>query len=253
MSHTKNRGIADVETKLYSELAEWWPLMSTPSEYEEEAGFYTEILREACAPRTVMELGSGGGNNESHMKAHFELTLVDRSAEMLAVSSELNPECEHVQGDMCDVRLGKVFDAVFVHDAVCYMTSPADLARLIETTNVHCRPGGAVLFCPDWFRETFEPVTSHGGHDGPERSFRYLEWDCEPAPGEDTYRTDFAFLLRESGKVRVVHDMHVFGLFPRERWLELCRGSGLEPELRKVFHTGGNREGSELILCRKPA
>ena len=48
-----------VEPKLYSELAAWWPLMSTPADYEEEAGFYTEILREACDPRTVLELGSG--------------------------------------------------------------------------------------------------------------------------------------------------------------------------------------------------
>ncbi len=243
-----------VEPKLYCELAAWWPLMSAPADYQEEAGFYTEILREACDPRTVLELGSGGGNNASHMKAHFQLTLVDRSNGMLAVSRELNPECEHLQGDMCDVRLERVFDAVFVHDAVSYITTLVDLARVIATANVHCRPGGAVLFCPDWFRETFEPRTNHGGHDGPERSFRYLEWDSNPAPGEDTFRSDYAFLLREPGnEVRVVHDQHVCGLFPRERWLELCREAGFEPELRKVFHTGGNSEGSELILCRKPA
>ena len=75
-----------VEPKLYCELAAWWPLMSAPADYQEEAGFYTEILREACDPRTVLELGSGGGNNASHMKAHFQLTLVDRSNGMLAVS-----------------------------------------------------------------------------------------------------------------------------------------------------------------------
>ncbi len=246
--------MGDVEPKLYSDLAEWWPLMSTPADYEEEAGFYTEILRETCAPRMVLELGSGGGNNASHMKAHFELTLVDRSSGMLDVSRELNPECEHVQGDMCHVRLGREFDAVFIHDAICYLTNLVDLARAIETANVHCKPAGALLICPDWFLETFEPVTSHGGHDGPGRSFRYLEWDSEPSPGKDTYTTDFAFLLKESDRpLRVVHDQHVFGLFPRERWLDLCRAAGLEPELRKVFHTGGSPVGSELILCRKPA
>ncbi len=243
-----------MEPKLYSELAEWWPLMSTPADYEEEAGFYTEIFREACDPRTVLELGSGGGNNASHMKAHFELTLVDRSTGMLAVSRELNPECEHVQGDMCDVRLGRQFDAVFVHDAVSYLTSLPDLARAIETASVHCKPGGVALFCPDWFRETFEPSTNHGGHDGQGRSFRYLEWDSKPTPGQDSFTADYAFLLRESGKaVRVVHDQHVCGLFPRERWLALCRAAGLQPQIRKVVHTGGNSEGSELILCRKPA
>ena len=62
----------------------------------------TERLIEACeAPtRTLLELGSGGGNNASHMKAHFAPTLVDASAGMLDVSRALNPECEHVEGDI---------------------------------------------------------------------------------------------------------------------------------------------------------
>ena len=34
------------------------------------------------------------------------------------------------------------FDAVFVHDAVVYMTTEADLALAIKTAFVHCRPGG---------------------------------------------------------------------------------------------------------------
>lgn len=38
--------------------------------------------------------------------ARHQLTLVDLSSGMLAVSRELNPECEHHVGDMCAVRLG---------------------------------------------------------------------------------------------------------------------------------------------------
>ena len=97
--------------RLYSELAEWWPLLSAPGDYDEEAGYFRELLVEACNPRTVLELGSGGGNNASHLKRHFDLTLVDRSPQMLAVSRALNPECEHVAGDMRSIRLGRQFDA----------------------------------------------------------------------------------------------------------------------------------------------
>ena len=70
---------------------------------------------------TCSSSDSGGGNNAWHLRRHFTMTLVDRSEEMLAVSRRLNPGCEHVAGDMRDVRLGRTFDAVFVHDAVAYM------------------------------------------------------------------------------------------------------------------------------------
>ena len=93
--------------KMYEELAPWWPLLSAPADYEEEADFYGKTLAAACThpPRSVLELGSGGGNNASHMKAQYELVLVEPAVGMLAVSRFLNPECEHVQGDMRTVRL----------------------------------------------------------------------------------------------------------------------------------------------------
>ena len=121
--------------KLYSDLASWWPLLSAPEDYAEEAAFYTRMLLAAGAlrPRTVLELGSGGGNNASHMKSHFDLVLVDPSPGMLAVSRRLNPECEHLEGDMRSVRLGREFDAVFVHDAGRTAAGDADCIRALQT------------------------------------------------------------------------------------------------------------------------
>jgi SAM-dependent methyltransferase len=217
--------------KLYAELAPWWPLLSSPAAYAEEAALYRRALVEACEPpaRTLLELGSGGGNNASHLKRHFEMVLVDASPGMLAVSRALNPECEHVVGDMRDVRLGRQFDCVFVHDAVVYMTTESDLRRAIETAFVHCRPGGAALFAPDHVRENFEPSTDHGGHDGEGRSLRYLEWTWDPDPTDGTYVVDYAYLLREGdGTPRVVHDRHVEGLFSRADWLRLLGEVGFE-------------------------
>ncbi len=75
---------------------------------------------------SVLELGSGGGNNASFMKAQFELALVEPALGMLAVSRALNPDCEHVEGDIRTIRLGRQFDRVFIHDAICYMATEAD-------------------------------------------------------------------------------------------------------------------------------
>ena len=73
--------------------------------------------------RTLLELGSGGGNNASHLKTRFDCTLTDISPEMLALSRSLNPECEHLEGDMRTLRLGREFDVVFIHDAISYLTT----------------------------------------------------------------------------------------------------------------------------------
>jgi SAM-dependent methyltransferase len=234
--------------RLYSELAPWWPLFSRPEDYTAEASFYAEQLRKACdsPPDAVLELGSGGGNNASHMKSHFRLTLVDRSPGMLAVSRALNPECEHVEGDMRSVRLGRTFDAIFVHDAVMYITTEEDLRRLIATAAAHCRPGGAALFAPDHVRETMKLKTDWGGHDGEGRGVRYLEWDWDPDPEDTFYFGEFTYLMREGGEVRCYYDRHVFGIFPRATWMGLLSEEGFAP--RCVPAKGSGLEGDWEIF-----
>jgi len=233
--------------KLYGELASWFHLLSSPGDYAEEADFAQSLLADPARtiPATLLELGSGGGNNASHLKAHFKMTLVDISDGMLDLSRSLNPECEHIQGDMKCLRLGRVFDAVFIHDAIMYMTTQDDLSRALETARCHCKPGGVALFMPDVIQETFVSLTTHGGHDsttGDGRSIRYIEWTFDPDPSDNTYTVDFAYLLREAREpVRVVHDTHVFGIFPRDTWLRLLKDARFEgrcvadPWGREVF------------------
>jgi ubiquinone/menaquinone biosynthesis C-methylase UbiE len=222
--------------KLYGELAPWFHLLSSPADYAEEGDFARKLIVEASSttPVTMLELGSGGGNNASHLKAHFQMTLVDLSRGMIALSQTLNPECEHIQGDMKTLRLGRTFDAVFIHDAIMYMTNERDLRLALETASVHCKPGGVMLVMPDMLKETFVSLTTHGGHDSETkdgRAIRYIEWTFDPDPTDTTYTVDFAYLLREGNEpVRVVHDTHLFGLFSRDVWLELLQGLGFKPQ-----------------------
>ena len=144
-----------IVTEFYEGIADWWPVISPPSEYVEEAALYVEMIRGAARSsglgqvREVLELGSGGGNNASHMKRAFALTLVEPADRMREVSRALNPECLHLAGDMRDVRLGRTFDAVFVHDAVDYMTTEDDLRAALATVAAHLSPGGVALVVPD--------------------------------------------------------------------------------------------------------
>lgn len=239
---------------MYTDLAGWWPLLSAPEEYAEEALFYAVTI-DSLARRPVrelLELGSGGGNNASHLKQRYRMTLVDRSPRMLAVSRALNPECEHLAGDMRDVRLRRAFDAVLIHDAIMYMTSEADLDAAIRTAAEHLSPGGVALLAPDDTAESYRPSTESGGHDGDGRAMRYLQWSHEPHG--TTFSTSYVYVLREGGGPdRVEHEEHVAGLFPRATWLGSIEHAGLEaralPYLHSSFAPDANRE---LFAGMKP-
>lgn len=239
--------------RLYHGLALWFHLLTAPEDYVEEAEFYRKTILSACTcpPQTLLELGSGGGNNASHLKAHFAMTLVDLSHDMIEVSQSLNPECEHIQGDMRNIRLGRLFDAVFIHDAITHMTNQKDLRSAIKTAFVHCKPGGAALFCPDFVHENFHPLTETGGHDVGKRGMRYLAWDWDPDTNDTTYITDFAYLLREGNHIRCEYDRMIMGLFRREDWLRLITEVGFQA--RPVpFKQRDRQSGSENFLGIKP-
>jgi trans-aconitate methyltransferase len=238
---------------MYTDIASWFHLLTAPEDYAVEAEFYCRLLSEAAQlpVRTVLELGSGGGNNASHLKSRFELTLTDLSDRMLSLSRSLNPECEHVQGDMRNLRLGRRFDAVFVHDAIDYMTTKGDLLAAFATAYEHCKPGGAALFAPDNVLETFRATTDHGGHDGADRSLRYLEWTWDPDPEDEMYVVDYAYLLRDQDdEVHVERDRHTCGLFTRATWLRLIEEVGFRAERRDGIE---DQTGPDIFVGVKSA
>jgi SAM-dependent methyltransferase len=237
--------------RLYRDLADWYPLLTPVGDYVEEAAFYRRLFETHCRrpPQSLLDLGSGGGHNAAHLKSTLTCTLVDLSPAMLALSGRINPECEHVPGDMRSIRLGRVFDCVLVHDAVSYMSSLADLASAIATAFEHTAAGGAAIFQPDFVRETFEPGTETGGSDAGGRALRYLEWRWDPDPEDSTYVTDMAYLLREqSGAAEVVHDRHVMGLFSRAVWLELLADTGFKALAVPFEHRSNCDGGRDVFL-----
>jgi SAM-dependent methyltransferase len=240
---------------LYRDLAGWWYLLSPPEDYVDEARSYHQILNEVSSvpPRTLLELGSGGGSNAFHLKEYYQMTLVDLSAEMLAVSQKVNPECEHIQGDMRTVRLGRQFDAVFIHDAIGYMTTEQDLLQALVTAFEHCRPGGVGLFVPDHTRESFKASTFHGGNDDEGRSLRYLEWTFDPDPYDNTFVSYMAYMLR-AGKdnVRCVLDRHNLGLFSHADWLRLIAQAGFEASALPSHRSDDEPGTAPLFLGIKP-
>ena len=241
--------------RLYDDLAYLWPLFSPPEEYVDDAQHWREALRKRLGPgrHPVLELGSGGGHTLSHLTADFDVTAVDLSPEMLALSARLNPGVAHHQGDMRSVRLGRTFRAVLIHDAIGYMLTEADLTATFTTAKAHLEPGGVLLISPDYFSETFtgptvlhwfcpardsaaepepkpEPKLEAGAEPEPEPELTVIEYCTDPDPADTTIESVFFFIRREQGALRVEQDRHITGLFPADTWLKLLAEAGFTAE-----------------------
>jgi ubiquinone/menaquinone biosynthesis C-methylase UbiE len=231
--------------RLYQELAEWWPVLSQPDDYDEWGELFSRAIIDASTTRpvTLLELGSGGGSNAFRMKKHFQLTLTDIAPGMIRVSQEMNPECEHIVGDMRTIRLACQFDAVFIEDAILYMTTEDDLRQALKTAYEHCKPGGVALFNPGDTLEIFKPSTGHGGNDRGDRSLRYLDWCWDPDPNDTTYISYMVYVLREGDDVvRCVEDKHTLGVFSRSAWLRLITEVGFEARYVPLYYSEGSAE-----------
>src|SRR5215213_7407401 len=241
--------MSNEQPKLYTELAGWWQLVSPTEDYADEAAFFKELFQ-ADNARTVLELGSGGGNVAWFLKREFALTLTDISGGMLAESKKQNPELEHIQDDMRSLRLGRTFDGVLVHDAIMYMTSEEDLRAALLTAYEHCKPGGVVVIAPDWVAETFRPRTTHEGTDEGERGVRYLQWIWDADPNDTRVNYDLVLALKEGDELRTIVDRQVVGVFPRATWLRFLEEVGFEAKAIEDPSTDGER--GEVFLCHRP-
>lgn len=222
--------------RMYSDLAGWWPLISPPSHYVEEAADLLPVILEAPdrTPETLLELGAGGGSLAYHLKGRLRLTLTDVSPEMVAMNRSVNPECEHLVGDMASLDLGRRFDVVLIHDAIMYATTPAAVKAAFRTAARHCRAGGAVVVVPDFVRETFSPKVHTGGEDSPDgRALRFFEWVWDPDGSDTTCEVAYAFMLRSrDGRVSFEGEQQQVGCFARADWLAWLHDAGFDARSR---------------------
>lgn len=237
--------------RLYGDLARLWPLISPPEDYEEEAQFWRAALRAKLGPgrHRILELGVGGGHHLSHLVNEFQATALDLSEDMLEHSRRLNPDVEHLIGDMRTIRLERTFDAVLIHDAIDYMVSVEDLRAAFRTAVAHLRPGGIFLVAPDYVAESFEDDAIYTQTATDDRThLTYVEIDFDPDPNDTTISSLMVSLVREDGEIQVELDRHAIGLFPRDTWLRELAAAGFDVERWPTQHDDDPRQ-RELFVC----
>ena len=227
------------QCRLYDDLTWTWPIISPPEDYIEETEELCKAIHEYSRKysrievKTLLNLGCGGGHNDYTLKKHFDVTGVDLSGSMLSLAKQLNPEVVYLSGDMRSVRLGKIFDAVVVTDAITYMLTEDDLQAAFKTAFTHLKPGGAFFTFAEVTRENFQQnSTEYSVHTQDDIEITFIENVSDPNPSDTTYQITFVYLIRRKGQteVEVKTDRHLGGIFDVETWLRLLKKVGFEVE-----------------------
>ncbi len=229
---------------LYDDLAPFWPLLSPPRDYRDEAQRIRQLLLaygvdhppadgaggDAGRPRpALLELGAGGGHTLCHLTDTFDAVAVDLSAPMLENCRNLNPDVECIVGDMRSIRLGRQFDAVLCHDAIDYITGIEDLAQVFETARVHLRPGGIFIAAPTYTREEWVENQIETDQHGDGRFIvSYMSYVYDPDPADTRFEMVMVILIRDGAELRVFEDRHTCGLFDSDTWLRTLEDRGFD-------------------------
>ena len=260
--------------RMYEDFAHLWPLISHHSDYEEEAVHWRNALTAELGQGRlrILELGVGGGNNLHHIlypecdgrisadaacngehmlhdRPAHDAVVVDPSRKMLANCKLLNPIVTPYIGDMRAVRLNDTFDAMLIHDAVCYLTSEDDINATLATARAHLRRGGVLVMAPDWYTETYPGTKLDAGiRRDVTPEFASIEFDHDPDPRDSTLESVFIYIIKNTdGSVRVEEDRHITGIFSIHTWLNLMQQAGfLAKRLPYPVHEDG-RDGFLLV------
>ena len=221
--------------RFYGELAAWWPLISPPEEYAEEAAYAADGAADGRRFRSARcwSWGAGAVTTPSTSRPHFAMTLVDLSDEMLDVSRRLNPDCEHVQGDMRTVRLGRdVRRRVRPRRRRLHDHRGRSAARPSRPPSSTAGPAGWPSSSPTAPRRRSRRRPTTAAATAPTAAaVRYLEWTWDPDPdrhlGADRVRLP-APRARRLGPRRA-RDPPARRV-RREDWLRLLAEAGFEAE-----------------------
>jgi len=242
--------------RMYDDLVDYWPLLSSPEDYKSESSCWNQALREKLGPgkHPILEFGIGAGDNLSHFAAEFKVTGVDLSEKMLELSRQKNPTVEHIVGDMRSIRLKRKFKAVIIHDAISYLTSERDLLDTFVAAAAHLEPGGIFITAPEWYKETHKKGAAYHitrRRNGLELTF--IQYDTYPIPDDTLLQCLMLYLISEKGKIRVEQDLQQTGIFPLSVWEILLADAGFSLEKRPYPIYADGRESFLLIGTLKQA
>lgn len=136
------------DAEIFSIYSHYYDLLYREKDYAGDVKYIDDILtRYNVTGRELLEFGSGTGKHGRLLvERGYKVVGVERSAEMVARASVFDGfDCR--QGDICEVKLGRTFDAVLsLFHVISYQVANADLHAAFFSAAQHLCQGGLFVF-----------------------------------------------------------------------------------------------------------
>lgn len=143
----------------------------------------------ALGPRTVLDAGCGTGRVAIELaRRGLVVTGVEVDPSMLAVARARAPRVEWIEADLCELSLGRTFDAVVLAGNVPLFCPPDGRSALVHACAHHVAPEGALVagfrLDGDYTLDEWDDACRDAGLALVER---FSTWARDPFDGDASY------------------------------------------------------------------
>ena len=133
---------------VFNDYSEYYDLLYRDKDYSGEALYIQKLLKNyGLKTGSLLEFGSGTGKHGNLLAAMgYSVVGIELSQRMVSQAIEAQGfTCQ--QGNICTVRLNRIFDAVLaLFHVISYQTTNNELMQVFTRAAEHLTPGGLFIF-----------------------------------------------------------------------------------------------------------
>jgi SAM-dependent methyltransferase len=137
-----------MNNSVFNAYSRYYDLLYQDKDYTGEASYIQDSLcRHGIKKGDLLEFGSGTGKHGRLLAAQgYTVHGIERSADMVA-QADAAPGFTCQEGDICEVQLGRSYDAVLsLFHVVSYQVSNAQLQAVFKNAAAHLNKDGLFIF-----------------------------------------------------------------------------------------------------------
>ncbi len=209
-------------------LAEIYDLLNQRKNYAVEAAAVRDLIRgHNPDAATLLDVGCGTGEHLRYLRASFEVTGVDISPSMVEQARRKLPGVQVWCADVCDLRLGRTFDAVTcLFSSIAFVGGPERVTAAIARMGEHLAKGGVLVVVPWLGPDAWQQAPPEAGtaRDGD----RVLDYRWESRRIGRMVQMDLRVRVNTE---EVVCEEHELFLISPEEYANAFAAAGLQAEL----------------------